>query len=181
MTTVIARPARPDDLTALLDVHRVAFGSEVEAGLVADLLADPEAAPLESFVAVVDGEVVAHVLLTTVRFNSEPSVVARILAPLAVRPEHQGRGLGTAVTTAALDAGRAAGVTLVTVLGHPGYYPRFGFRPLLPLGPTPPFPVDSAHADAWQVLDLRPEGGALPASQVRCAAALMAPEMWAPP
>lgn len=177
---VVVRPAGPDDLPALLDVHRAAFGSEVEAQLVADLLADPGAAPLESFVATADGNVVAHVLLTTVLLESAPSVIARILAPLAVRPEHQGQGLGTAVTLAALDATRAAGVAVVLVLGHPTYYPRFGFRPMLPLGPTPPLPIDPTQPDAWQVLALQPEAVPLPSGRVRCAAPLMSPEMWLP-
>lgn len=180
----VVRPAASGDLPALLDVHRAAFGSDVEATLVADLLADPGAAPLESFVATVDGDVAAHVLLTSAQVESAPSLVTRILAPLAVRPEHQGHGLGTAVTAAALDAARDAGVAVVVVLGHPTYYPRFGFRPLLPLGPTPPFPIDPAHTDAWQVLDLRggtgDAAGELPVGPVRTATALLAPEMWLP-
>lgn len=176
--TLLVRPAVPAELPLLAEVHRTAFGSPIEADLVIALLDDPGAAPLESFVAIADGEVAAHVLLTSARVESDPAVPARILAPLAVRPTHQGRGLGTVVTTAALDAARAAGVALVMVLGHPTYYPRFGFRPRLPLGPTPPHPIDPAHTDAWQVLELHPGMVDMPAGPVRLADPLMAPELW---
>jgi putative acetyltransferase len=177
---VVVRPAGPEDLSALLEVHRRAFGSDVEADLVAALLADPEAAPLESFVAVVDGEVVAHVLLTDAQVASAPGLSARLLAPLAVVPEHQGRGLGTAVTVGALDAARAHGVVLVMVLGHPAYYPRFGFRPLLPRGPAPAYPVAPQNYDAWMTLELHPGATEVPTGPVRLPAPLMAPELWLP-
>jgi putative acetyltransferase len=177
---VVVRPTSPDDLAAVRHVHSSAFGSTVEADLVEALLADPEAAPLESFVAVVDGEVSAHVLLTCARLESAPHLPARLLAPLAVLPQRQAQGLGTAVTVAALDAARADGVVLVMVLGHPTYYPRFGFRPLLPHGPTPPYPVAPEHVDAWQTLELHPGAVAVPESPVRLAAPLMAPDLWLP-
>jgi putative acetyltransferase len=177
---VVVRPAEPGDQAAVRHVHRSAFGSTVEADLVEALLADPGAAPVESFVAAVDGEVSAHVLLTCARIESQPHLSARLLAPLAVLPQRQGQGLGTAVTVAALDAARANGVVLVLVLGHPTYYPRFGFRPLLPAGPTPPYPVAPEHADAWQTLELHPGAVAVPDGPVRLAAPLMAPELWLP-
>ncbi|HUW17170.1 MAG TPA: N-acetyltransferase, partial [Actinomycetes bacterium] len=109
---VQVRPSGPRDRAALRHLHQAAFGSDVEADLVDALLADPQAAPLESLVAEVDGEVSAHCLLTCVRIDGTAGTLARILAPLAVLPEHQSRGFGTAVTVAALDAARAVGVVL---------------------------------------------------------------------
>jgi putative acetyltransferase len=173
------RAADDSDLPDVLRVHRAAFGSDVEADLVEALLADPGARPLESYVAEVDGEVSAHVLLTRVALWSAPELPARILAPLAVLPERQRQGLGTAVTVAALDAARARGVVLVVVLGDPSYYRRFGFRPLLPEGPRPPYPLDAGLADAWQTLKLRPGALDPPAGPVVLAAPLLAAELWA--
>lgn len=177
---LVVRPALPGDRDAVLAVHRAAFPTAEEADLVAALLADPDATPLESYVAAVDGTVAAHVLLTSAVVESSPHLPARLLAPLAVVPERQGQGLGTAVTVAALDAARAHGVVLVLVLGHPAYYPRFGFRPLLPGGPTPPYPVAPEHADAWQTLELHPGAFDVPQGPVRLAPPLMAPTLWTP-
>jgi len=177
---VLVRPSDPRDLTALRRLHRSAFGSDVEADLVEALLADPTAAPLESLVAEVDGDVAAHCLLTCVRIETAPATPARILAPLAVLPPHQQQGLGTAVTVAALDAARALGVVVVVVLGDPGYYARFGFRPLGAAGPTPPFRLPADVADAWQTLVLAPGAVEVPHGRVRPARALQDAQLWQP-
>jgi putative acetyltransferase len=177
---VQVRPAAPEDRDALRDLHRRAFGSRVEADLVDALLADPAAAPTESLVAVVDGEVSAHALLTHVQVEGSPGTAARILAPLAVVPEHQRRGLGTAVTVAALDAARAHEVVLVVVLGDPAFYSRFGFRALGDDGPAPPHPLPASVAGAWQTLVLRPGTADVPLGLVRPAPPLRDPRLWLP-
>lgn len=69
--------------------------------------------------------VVGHSLLTRCHIGEAPALC---LAPCSVRPEHQREGVGTAVTAAALEAARRADETLVVVLGHPDYFPRFGFE-----------------------------------------------------
>ncbi len=177
---VQVRPSGPRDRAALRHLHQAAFGSDVEADLVDALLADPQAAPLESLVAEVDGEVSAHCLLTSVRIDGTAGTPARILAPLAVLPEHQSRGFGTAVTVAALDAARAVGVVLVVVLGDPAYYARFGFRPLGSDGPAPPYRLPSPISDAWQTLLLHPGAVEVPVGSVRPARALRDRRLWQP-
>lgn len=78
---------------------------------------------------------------------------ALALAPMAVRPEFQRRGIGSALVRAGLDSARSLGHRVVIVLGHPRYYPRFGFRPARPLGIDPPFPC---RDEVFMALELVP-------------------------
>lgn len=182
--TVRIRSAAATDTAAILEVHRAAFGSDVEPRLVADLLNAPEAHPLVSVVAEDEGTVVAHVLLTSGLVPGHPEVKVQLLAPLAVLPSHQGRGIGTKVTQAALQEARGAGVDCVCVLGHPSYYPRFGFAPLLPGGPLPLIDPAPEHTDAWMTLFLgvdRPRtASALDGIRLTWAGPLEDPGLWGP-
>jgi putative acetyltransferase len=182
--TLRIRSAARSDLTAIIEVHRAAFGSDVEPQLVADLLVAPDARPVVSVVADDGGIVIAHVLLTSGHAPGIPDVRVQLLAPLAVHPSHQRQGIGTRVTHAALDAARADGVDCVCVLGHPTYYPRFGFAPLLPGGPLPLVDVAPEHADAWMSLFLGVDrlrtASTLEGVRLTWADPLRAPELWGP-
>lgn len=174
------RPAHADDTAAVLEVERIAFDGDAEAALVSALLIDPTAHPLVNLVAEDDGRVVGHVLLTTAGIEGPPCAIsAMLLAPLAVAPAAQGEGLGTMLCEAAIDAARDAGVGLLFVLGYPTYYSRVGFEPALPLGFEAPYPIDPAVSDAWMVMELAPGVAGSVRGRVRCADALMHPELWA--
>lgn len=101
-------------------------------------------------VAEADGEVVAYALLSRVWVGpaAEPALA---LGPVAVLPERHGRGYGTDVVQAALDAAVELGERLVVLLGNPSYYRRFGFRPAAELGLASPW---SGLGDPWQALVL---------------------------
>ncbi|NBE52869.1 bifunctional class I SAM-dependent methyltransferase/N-acetyltransferase [Streptomyces boluensis] len=147
-TGYVLRPSRwrvrPDadaDIAAVHAVNAAAFPTEDEAGLVDALRADPGAwIDALSYVAEApDGTVAAYALLTRCRVGG---AAALCLAPVATAPEHQRSGAGTAVVEAVLDAARARGVErLVVVLGHPEYYPRFGFTPASGFGVRAGFDV----------------------------------------
>jgi putative acetyltransferase len=150
--TVRVRPEEPADRPAIRSVVLDAFRADdhpepPEADLIDALRGTDAWLPELSVVAERDGEVVAHALLTrvTVGADARPALA---LGPVAVRPAHQGGGLGTAVVRAALDAARAAGETLVLVLGAPEYYGRFGFTAAAERGVTGPWGADR-H---WQLL-----------------------------
>ena len=163
----------------MLAIEAAAFGRPDEAGLVDALLDDPTARPFVSLLAELDGRAVGHVLFTAARVVDDDAVVrASLLAPLAVVPEAQRRGVGVALISAGVEALAALDVGLVFVLGHIDYYPRAGFRPALPFGLAAPYPIDSAVADAWMVRETRP--GLLGAARgtVQCADALMHPALW---
>jgi putative acetyltransferase len=93
--------------------------------------------PELSFVAEANGTVVGHTMLSYVGLDGSPRRLLE-LAPMAVHPDHQRRGIGSALARAALAAADERGEPLVLVLGHPTYYPRFGFRPASELGLAPP-------------------------------------------
>ena len=163
-------------------VHAQAFGADeggVIATLVEDLLDDPTAAPVLSLGAEVDDRLVGHVLFTKVEIaGADEAVRARILAPLAVLPGDQGRGIGRRLVDEGLRLLRDAGVELVFVLGHPGYYPRCGFFPAGALGFDAPYPILEKNADAWMVQELNGDGVGRIRGTVQCAKALDRPEYW---
>lgn len=119
------RPETSDDIPAIHDVVAAAFETSAEADLVDALRADPSWIEGLSVVAVDEaGDVVGHALLTRCHIDDSPALC---LAPCAVRPDHQRSGAGSAAIHAALAAARDIGEHHVVVLGHPTYYPRFGF------------------------------------------------------
>lgn len=120
------RPETVADVPAVRAVNTAAFPTPGEALLVDSLRQDAEAwLPGLSYVAVTeDNSVAAYALLTRCRIGDAPALA---LAPVATAPRHQRQGAGTAVVRAVLDAARSRGEGPVVVLGHPEYYPRFGF------------------------------------------------------
>ncbi|MDB4338991.1 N-acetyltransferase [Rubripirellula sp.] len=173
------RLATPEDRDQILSVHRDAFGEEGEiiSSLVAEMLDDPTAEPIHSFVAKQGDAIVAHVLFTAVKIGT-CEVSAQILAPLAVASGHQKRGLGTRLVNEALTQLESQGVALVFVLGYPYYYSRFDFAPAGVQGFDAPYPILPKNADAWMVKVL--ELGAMEnnAGTVRCCTALDQPQYW---
>ena len=176
---MIVRQTNDQELDAIVSVHESAFGQNDEARLTADLLSDPSAAPRLSLMAVVDGRPAGHVLFTrAVVSGAETGTTASILAPLAVIPEFQGRGLGGELIRNGLRQLADEGTGLVFVLGHPGYYPRFGFRPAGACGLVAPYPIPPQHADAWMVQELQEGTIGGVEGRVICADALNKREYW---
>jgi predicted N-acetyltransferase YhbS len=127
----------------------------------------------------VEGRIAGHILFTTVRVPGVyQHVRAQILAPLAVLPSRQGRGVGGALIREGLGQLSAADVGLVFVLGHPAYYPRFGFQAAGRLGLTAPYPIPQEHHDAWMVQELVPDLLGVVRGEVSCARTLDSPEHW---
>lgn len=136
----ITRPETAADIGAVHAVNAAAFPTEAEADLVDALRADPSAwLPGLSYVAEApDGTLAACALLTRCLVGGVPALA---LAPVATAPAYQRRGAGQAVVRALLDAARLRGESLVLVLGHPEYYPKFGFVPASRYGIRPGFAV----------------------------------------
>jgi predicted N-acetyltransferase YhbS len=109
-----------------------------------------------SLVEIVDEAVVGHIVFTRAGITgSGAEVSAALLAPLAVHPASESRGIRSQQVREGLRRLPEAGVDLVFVLGHPGYYPRFGFTAAGVKGFEAPYPIPQKNADAWMVKVLR--------------------------
>lgn len=149
MITIRAETAA--DHAAVRRVNEAAFGSPTEADLVAALR--EVARPYISLVAVLDGQVVGHIFFSPVTIEAEESAsTAMALGPMAALPAYQRQGVGSQLVRAGLKACRRAGHEVVFVLGHPSYYPRFGFAPASAQGLRCLYPVPD---EVFMVAELR--------------------------
>jgi putative acetyltransferase len=141
----------PGDVDAVRRVHLAAFDTALEADLV-DALRE-QAQPLVSLVAGDATGIVGHILFSPVTLAIDPAVPLMGLAPMAVLPGLQRRGIGSALVRAGLEACAGLGAAGVVVLGHPAFYPRFGFAPASRFGLTSEYDVPD---DVFLALALRP-------------------------
>jgi putative acetyltransferase len=134
-------PESPDDFPAIYEVNREAFGQDGEARLVSALREDGDYDPELSLVAVHDGKIIGHIMFPPVNIVSDTATTpALALAPLSVHQDYQCRGIGAALVEEGLGECRRLGHRIVIVVGHPGYYPRFGFTCARDNGIHAPFP-----------------------------------------
>ena len=173
------REAVETDLNDVLSIERLAFGYEKEAELVRELLHDPSAKPLLSLLAFKKGRAVGHILFTSAHLSdSKDAASIVILAPLAIVPDFQKQGIGGKLIEHGLALLSKSGVDLVSVLGHPEYYPRYGFTPAGQIGFEAAHPIPDEHAGAWMVQALRSGVMGTVSGKVICADALNKPEHW---
>lgn len=173
------REALETDLDDVLLIERLASGYDKEANLVREILHDPNAKALLSLLALKKDRAVGHILFTTARLcGTKDTASIVILAPLAIVPDAQKQGIGGKLIKQGLELLSKSGVELVFVLGHPEYYPRFGFTPAGRLGFEAPYPIPDEHAGAWMVQALRSGVIGIVSGKVICADALNKPEHW---
>ena len=176
---LIIKKATDSDLNDVLRIETEAFGHSKESNLVNGLLNDDSAKPLLSLLAIDDDEAIGHILFTKVRITgNEDALSAMILAPLAILPDAQGKGVGGKLIKEGLRQLSASKVDLVFVLGHPEYYPRFGFKPAGVRGFEAPYPIPAKDASAWMVQELRPGLIGNFSGKIICADMLNEPEHW---
>ena len=141
------RPEAPGDIAAIHAVHAAAFPTDGEARLVDALRSGGQAAV--SLVAILGSHVVGHVLFSPVTLEGTSGGVG--LAPLAVLPAHQRKGIGGALIEAGIEACRNTGLQYAVVLGDPHYYGRFGFLRAMDAGLGNEYGVD----EEFMVLELQ--------------------------
>ena len=144
------RPEQPHDYDAIRALHDSAFApSDLEAQIVDALRADHDHVPELCLVAVQNDEVVGHVMLSEATIGDQKALG---LGPIAVDPAHQRHGIGGALMRETIERAQTTDYTLIALLGHPGYYPRFGFAPAAEtLGVTTTY---DAPPEAWMALKL---------------------------
>lgn len=121
---IVIRREEAADETAIREIHSGAFGQEDE-GAIVDALRANDAAQL-SLVAVVDERIVGHILYSPAHVGD---LAGAALGPMAVLPGYQRQGIGSRLVEAGTEQLRDAGCPFVVVVGHPTFYPRFGFTP----------------------------------------------------
>jgi putative acetyltransferase len=148
---VLIRPEQPADWLAVHHVTESAFETHVEVDLIDALRQVPE---IIFLVAEHDGTIIGHILFSPVTLSNHPDLRIMGLAPMAVTPRHQRTGVGSALVRAGLEQCRALGFGAVAVLGHSGYYPRFGFVSARRFGIECEYDVPD---EVFMVLELRPD------------------------
>jgi putative acetyltransferase len=125
---ITIREEQPGDIKIIRDVNKRAFGQRQEADLVDKLRQNCD--DLLSLVALMQNQVVGHILFTPVMVESEDNIVKGMaLAPMAVLPEYQRQGIGSELVRAGIEKLKKRQCPFIIVLGHAEYYPRLGFEP----------------------------------------------------
>jgi putative acetyltransferase len=153
MDSFIIRPERPEDIDAIFEVNLQAFGQDGEARLVKALREDGDYLHELSLVAVSGDRIIGHILFPPVTIVSDTAETAALaLAPLAVHQDFQCLGIGAALIGEGLKECQRLGHRIVIVVGHPTYYPKFGFTNARDFGIHAPFPCPD---EAFMALSLK--------------------------
>ena len=150
------RPETESDQDAIREINEQAFGRPLEANVVKKVRQSANFVPELSLVAEYDGQIIGHVLfseLTVVGESRAWTVLA--LGPIAVRSEFQKQGVGGQMIQAGFERAVALDYGVVVLIGHPAYYPRFGFMPANHFGLKCAIPVPD---DVFMAYLLRPDG-----------------------
>ncbi|EON71817.1 GNAT family N-acetyltransferase [Lysinibacillus sphaericus] len=158
---IVIRQEKVSDYKETEDVVRAAFAHEemsdqTEHELVARLRNSAAFQPQLSLVAVENKRIVGHVLLTKITIVNDQQVIDSLaLAPVSVLPEFQHNGIGKLLITQSLSKAKELAYDSVIVLGHPTYYPKFGFKPASLWGIQSPFEVPD---NAFMAVELTENG-----------------------
>lgn len=153
-SAISVRSELPDDYDSIRSLNDLAFGGPNEGMLIDGLRRREDFIPDLSLVAVDDGRIVGHILFSPISIRTASGAVPALgLAPMAVAPDVQRRGIGGMLVRHGLQECVRLGHRIVVVLGHKDYYPRFGFVPASPLGIHAPFDVADPY---FMVRELQP-------------------------
>ncbi len=148
---IIIRSEREEDFSAVYEINCKAFGTKEEALLVNKLR--KSGIPLISLVSELNNKLVGHILFSQAHIVSENSrIEIMALAPMAVMPEYQRQGVGTEMVKKGLELCAQNGYRAIAVLGHPEYYPRFGFEPSVNFNITCSYEVPE---DVFMIMELK--------------------------
>ena len=149
---MLVRAEKECDRDAVRKINKSAFDTPSEADLVDALRKNAQ--PVVSLVAEENGDVVGHIIFSPVSLSGHSDIHMMGLGPMAVEPGHQNRGIGSALVRTGLEHCRKLNFDAVVVLGHPEYYPRFGFSP------SSEFGIDSEYnvpEEVFMAMELRQE------------------------
>lgn len=151
----VIRKEETVDFTGIREINLQAFGNgENEANLIELIRNSENFIPDLSLVAANgDGEIIGHILFSIIHLVTDQGIVPTLgLAPMAVNPGYQNSRIGSSLVKEGIKACKAFGYDHVFVLGHPNFYPRFGFSPSSQFGIKAPFPVPD---EVFMALELK--------------------------
>jgi len=148
---MLIRQEQKGDWGAVYRINASAFDTTQEAELVNSLR--NQASPIVSLLAEIDGQIVGHILFSPVSLSGYSNLAMMGLAPMAVAPDQQRKGIGSALVHAGLEQCCNLKTAAVVVLGHPEYYPRFGFLPSSKLNMDSQYDVPE---EVFMLLELEP-------------------------
>ena len=173
------RTATHEDRDSINDIYSSAFPkseSEPVAKLAVDLLSEHSTPKPFSLIAEIDGLVVGHIAFSPVEIDDHEDFQAYILAPLAVRPAYQKRGIGSALIEYGMRQWSAMNINAVFVYGDPDYYGQFGFDRDAARNYPAPYPLH--YPFGWQAIVLNECALEKTPAAIRCVAALCDPNLW---
>lgn len=148
---ILIRTEQNGDYAHVRAINAAAFETSTEANLV-DLLRE-QAKPSVSLVAEKNNVILGHIMFSPVSLSGHPDLKIMGLGPMAVAPKHQREGIGSALVKAGLEHCKLLNFIAVVVLGHPEYYPRFGFAPSTRFGIASEYEVPE---EVFMALELQP-------------------------
>lgn len=173
------RTATQDDADAVRCVYMSAFPEgecDLVSGLAVDLLTEEASPSVLSLVSEVDDTVVGHVAFSPVTIRDTKEHIGYILAPLAVNPHYQKRGIASQLIESGIDRLSALGSGVLLVYGDPEFYSRFGFSSDHAERYTPPYQLQ--HVFGWQGRALGDSDDRLSAVSISCVSSLVNPALW---
>jgi putative acetyltransferase len=148
------RAERNEDHHAIRQINDEAFKGNNESRLVDAIRNSEQFVPELSLVAEEEGLMVGHILFSMVSIKSQDKEVQTLaLAPMAVAPDYQNKGVGSMLVEEGLKRAREQGFEHAVVLGHPEFYPKFGFVPAVTKGIESPFPVPDEVFMAFEIIE----------------------------
>lgn len=147
----------PDDFNTVFEINKLAFGQDNEAKLVSLLRQSNAFVPELSLVATIDNKIIGHILFSKIIIadDNHNEFESLALAPMAVMPEFQQKGIGGQLIKSGIDKAKELQYKSVIVLGHEHYYPKFGFVPAKKWNIKAPFDVP---ANAFMGIELVSDG-----------------------
>jgi len=173
------RLTQETDLDSILKVIESAFSDEenkVIMNLVQELSREVTSPSIKLLVAEVDNQVIGYVSFSPIFLKSDSSIVGYILAPLAVSPEHQKKGVGSNLIKSGIDMLTKDGVGVLLVYGDPAYYGRFGFKERIGRSFVPPYTLQ--YPFGWTGMMLNETSIPEQPIQFECVSAISKPDLW---